>query len=148
MDCISCSMVYKMFSCSEFADTSDKAERKARRRRKRTHPNAKRYVFHAKAILLCDIWLDRKYRWNCATTTLKPIHLHLFTQRMSLSRVWQLAYVAYVRTPTFIEVRMILDIRTLTRTLIFSPGFFEVFKIFLILKISYCLKTYCYTFDF
>ena len=31
----------------------------------------------------------------------------------------QLAYVAYVRTPTFICVRMILDMRMLTRIHIF-----------------------------
>ena len=34
-------------------------------------------------------------------------------------RVWQLVYVTYVFTPTYIGVRMILDMRTLTGTLIF-----------------------------
>ena len=32
----------------------------------------------------------------------------------------QLAYVAYVCMPTFIGIRMILDMRMLTRTLIFK----------------------------
>ena len=36
----------------------------------------------------------------------------------------------YARTPTFIGVRMILDMRTLTRTLIFSLLFLKVFKNF------------------
>ena len=45
-------------------------------------------------------------------------------------RVRQLAYVAYVRKSTFIGVRLILDMRTLTRTLIFSHDFPMVFKIF------------------
>ena len=31
-----------------------------------------------------------------------------------------MAYIGHVGTPTFIGVRMILDMRTLTRTLIFS----------------------------
>ena len=35
-------------------------------------------------------------------------------------RVRQLAYVAYVRTPTFISVHMILDMPTLTPALTFS----------------------------
>ena len=42
-------------------------------------------------------------------------------------RVRQLAYVAYVRTPNFIGVHMILDMCMLTRTLIFSL-FVKVFK--------------------
>ena len=46
-------MVYKIFFCSEFGDISDKAGRKTRRRRRRTHANAKRYAFHAKAIIYC-----------------------------------------------------------------------------------------------
>ena len=49
----------------------------------------------------------------------------------------------YVRTPTFISVRRILDMCTLRRTLIFSLWFFKVFKIFLALIILYCLKTCC-----
>ena len=48
-----------------------------------------------------------------------------------LTRVRQLAYVAYVRTPTFNDVRMILDMGTLKLTLIFSLWLFKVFKIFL-----------------
>ena len=36
-------------------------------------------------------------------------------------RVRQLAYVAYVRTPNFIGMHMILHMRMLTRTLIFLP---------------------------
>ena len=47
----------------------------------------------------------------------------------------------YVRPPTFIDVRMILDMHMLTRTLIFSLDFF------LVLLILYCLRTYCYIFD-
>ena len=53
-------------------------------------------------------------------------------------RVWQLVYVTYVFTPTYIGVRMILDMRTLTGTLIFFLWFYEVFKIFLVLIILYC----------
>ena len=44
-------------------------------------------------------------------------------------------------------MHMILDMRTLTRTLIFSLWFFKVSKIFLVLIILYCLKPYCYIFD-
>ena len=39
-------------------------------------------------------------------------------------RVRHLAYVAYIHTPTFIDVRMIWDMRTLTRTFSFSPMIF------------------------
>ena len=45
-----------------------------------------------------------------------------------IGRVQQLMYVAYIRMPTFIAICMILDMHTLTRTLIF-----KVFKIFLFL---------------
>ena len=62
-------------------------------------------------------------------------------------RVQQLAYVVYISTPTFIGVRMILDMRTLIRTLIFPYDFFKFFKICLVLIILYCLKTYWYKFD-
>ena len=55
-----------------------------------------------------------------------------------------IGYVVYVPTPTFIKLRMILDMSTLTRTLIFSVGVFKIFNIFLFFIILYCLKTYCY----
>ena len=40
-------------------------------------------------------------------------------------RVRQTAYVAFVCMPTFIGLRMILDMRTLTCMLIFSHSFFS-----------------------
>ena len=43
-------------------------------------------------------------------------------------RVQQLVYVMYIRTPTFISTRLILDMHMQTNTLIFSQ-FFKVFKI-------------------
>ena len=55
--------------------------------------------------------------------------------------------MAYACKPV-IGVRMILDMRLLTRTLIFSLRVFKVFKIFLVLIILNCLKTYCNIFDF
>ena len=45
-------------------------------------------------------------------------------------RVRQLEYVAFVCTPTFIGIRMILDMRTLTLTLVFSVLFFKSFQKF------------------
>ena len=45
-----------------------------------------------------------------------------------IGKAQQLMYVAYIRMPTFIAICMILDMHTLTRTLIF-----KVFKIFLFL---------------
>ena len=48
------------------------------------------------------------------------------------SRVRQLAYVAYVRTPTF-DICIIFDMRTLTCMLNFSQRIFKVFKTFLVL---------------
>ena len=53
-----------------------------------------------------------------------------------------------VHTPNFIGVRMSLDMRTLSRTLICSLWVFKVHKIFLVLIILYCLEAYCYIFDF
>ena len=56
------------------------------------------------------------------------------------ARVRKLAYVAYVRTPTFISVRMILDMCTLILTPIFTQQFVftqQVFKIFLVLILLY-----------
>ena len=69
-----------------------------------------------------------------------------FVKFLKHPRVRQLAYIAYVRTSTFIEVRMILDMRTLTRTLIFSHDFLKFSKIFLVLTSLYGSKTYCYIF--
>ena len=62
------------------------------------------------------------------------------------TRVRRLAYVAYGHTLIFIGARMILDMRTFTRMLVFYL-FFKVSKIFLVLIILYCLKAYCYIFD-
>ena len=64
-----------------------------------------------------------------------------------LIRVQQLAYTAYVTTPTFIDIHIISDMRMLTRMLIFSLWFFRVFKIFLVLTILHCLKSYSYISD-
>ena len=64
-----------------------------------------------------------------------------------MNRVQQLKYVAYVRTPNFIGMRMILDLRSLTCKLIFSLSFFTASKIFLVHIILYSLKTYRYIFD-
>ena len=72
------------------------------------------------------------YKWNDLT---------------QLISVQQLAYVTYICVPTFIGVRMVLDMRTLTLTLIYFLWFYRVFKIVLIFIILYCLKTYCYIFD-
>ena len=47
----------------------------------------------------------------------------------------------------FIGVWMILDVRLLPGTQIFSIGFFKVFKMFLVLIILHCSKTYSYIFD-
>ena len=69
-----------------------------------------------------------------------------FLKREETFRFRQWAYVAYVRTATFIGVSRILDMRTLTPTLIFSLWFFKVFKNFLILKSLYCLRTYCHVY--
>ena len=65
-----------------------------------------------------------------------------------VNRVRQLPYIKCIYIPTFIGVHMILDMSTLTCTLIFSPCFFKAFKIFLVLIILYGVKTYCYIFDF
>ena len=50
--------------------------------------------------------------------------------KLERGRVGQLTYVAYARTPNFIGIRMILDMSTLTCTLIFSLLFCKVFKFF------------------
>ena len=65
-----------------------------------------------------------------------------------VNRVRQLSYIVCIYIPTFIGVHMILDMCTLTYTLIFSPWFFKAFKIFLVLIILYGVKAYCYRFDF
>ena len=55
--------------------------------------------------------------------------------------------VRRVRTYAYLYWRThILNMRTLRRTRIFSL-YFTVFKIALVLRISHCLKTYCYKFD-
>ena len=64
-----------------------------------------------------------------------------------MNRVQQLKYVASVRTPNFIGMRMILDVRSLTCKLIFSLSFVTASKIFLVHIILYSLKTYRYIFD-
>ena len=70
-----------------------------------------------------------------------------FVEILSKFRAEKLAYVAYVLTTTFIGLRVIWDMRTLTLTLTFSIWFFKVFKIFLVLIILCCLKAYCFIFD-
>ena len=62
-------------------------------------------------------------------------------------RVQQLAYIAYMCTPTFIGISMILVMHTLTYTLILSLWFFKVFTFFLVPITLTCLKTYCHIFD-
>ena len=52
----------------------------------------------------------------------------------------QLAYIRYVCMLTSIGIPIILDMHLFTCMLSFSKGFFKVFKIFLVLIISYCLK--------
>ena len=47
-------MIYKTFFSSEFTNISDKAGRKTKRR-KRTHANAKHFVFYAKVIIYCCV---------------------------------------------------------------------------------------------
>ena len=50
----------KHFVCSEFPEISDRAGRKTRRRKRRTKAIAKRYTFHAKAIIgvYCRVLFD------------------------------------------------------------------------------------------
>ena len=55
------------------------------------------------------------YKWNDLT---QPIS------------VQQLAYVTYICVPTFIGVRMVLDMRMLTLTLIYFYDFLEFSKLF------------------
>ena len=51
LNCISCSVVCKIVFCSKFLDIPDKVERTMRKRRRRTQAIAKRYVFHANAMI-------------------------------------------------------------------------------------------------
>ena len=51
-------------------------------------------------------------------------------------RVLKLVYVAYVRTLTIIGVRMILAMRTLTRTLIFPYDFLKFSKLYTFYKLT------------
>ena len=55
-------------------------------------------------------------------------------------------YISYISSPTFNGICMILDMHMLTCAHFFL-WFFKVFKIFLVLKICYYWKTYCYIFD-
>ena len=68
-------MVYEIFFCSEFADILDKAGRKTKRRRKRTHANAKRYMFHPKAIIYCCVLFDLTGNID---ETVQQQHLNLY----------------------------------------------------------------------
>ena len=64
-------MVCKISLCSEFPDIPDKAGRKMRRRRRRTHPIAKRYELHANAktyvadTMLIEVTLTVQLLQNC-----------------------------------------------------------------------------------
>ena len=77
-----------------------------------------------------------KNQWNFIPDLMKLFYsyyvvlLPKYTLSKAIVGVRQLGYVAYVRTPTFIGVRMILDMFTLTGILIFSLWFFKVFKVF------------------
>ena len=66
------------------------------------------------------------------------------------NRVWQLVNVVYMYLDGSILLASHDFWPALCRhiyTLIFFLWFFKVVKIFLVLKIFYCLKTYCYIFD-
>ena len=52
VNCISCSLVCKIVFCSEFPDISENAGKVTGRRRRRTWEIAKRYAFHANAIII------------------------------------------------------------------------------------------------
>ena len=77
-----------------------------------------------------------KNQWNFIPDLMKLLYsyyvvlLPKYTLTKAIVGVRQLGYVAYVRMPTFIGVRMILDMFTLTGILIFSLWFFKVFKVF------------------
>ena len=64
-------MVCKISLCSEFSNILDKAARKMRRRRRRTHPIAKRYALHANAknyvadTVLIEVTLTVQLLQNC-----------------------------------------------------------------------------------
>ena len=61
----------------------------------------------------------------------KPVYLGLSILELSKTvRVRQLAYVAYICTSTFIGVRVILDMHTLTRMLVFLHDFLKFSKFF------------------
>ena len=51
----------------------------------------------------------------------------------------RVTYVAYVRTPTFIGVRMTLDMHMLTCTLVFFPMIFQSLQNLVRFFILYCL---------
>ena len=72
----------KYFFCQEFANISDKAGRKTRRRKH----TCKALCVSCKSsnILLCVIWLARKYRWTCATTTIENINIYLYRMLLRL----------------------------------------------------------------
>ena len=64
-------MVCKISLCSEYPNIPDKAGRKMKRRRRRTHPIAKRYALHANAktyvadTVLIEVTLTVKLLQNC-----------------------------------------------------------------------------------
>ena len=64
-------MLCKISLCSEFPDIPDKAGRKMRRTRRRTHPIAKRYELHANAktyiadTMLIEVTLTVQLLQNC-----------------------------------------------------------------------------------
>ena len=64
-------MVCKISLCSELPDIPHKAGRKMRRRRKRTHPIAKRYALHGNAktyiadTMLIEVTLAVQLLQNC-----------------------------------------------------------------------------------
>ena len=75
-------MVCKISLCSEFPDIPDKAGRKMRRRRRRTHPIAKRYELHANAktyvadTMLIEVTLTVQLFQNCFIQIIEEIHLY------------------------------------------------------------------------
>ena len=61
-------------------------------------------------------------------------------------RVRQFAHVAYVRMRVFIGILIILNMRKLTRRLIFSLWFLKFLKIFLVLIIAHFLNNFVHVF--
>ena len=84
---------------------------------------------------LTSVWIEwQLLSKQSANISLEPLKIAENVVGREQNRVQQMVYVAYICTPIFIGIQIVLDVRMFTCLLIFSLWLFKVFNNFLLFK--------------